>query len=235
MPSSPVNSAHNAAGCRRCFAKSSASGAVRSEDVIRQQLEQERRRRLAAGLPEIRHFHRPEERPFVAAERDLVTILIGGPTWKHEALIRAVFQGNGYRCETLPNPDVPSFELGKQHGNHGQCNPAYFTIGSLTQFLRKLENEGMSRQEIIDHYVLFTAGSCGPCLFGMYEAEYRYALRNAGFEGFRVLLFQQTDGIFAGPPMSHVSVLTVSGPVPGPKSCQAAFSVEGRSARSIRT
>ena len=31
----------------------------------------------------------------------------------------------------------------------------------------------------------------------MYEAEYRLALRNAGFDGFRVLLFQQNDGVKA--------------------------------------
>ena len=29
----------------------------------------------------------------------------------------------------------------------------------------------------------------------MYEAEYRLALRNAGFDGFRVLLFQQKGGL----------------------------------------
>ena len=29
------------------------------------------------------------------------------------------------------------------------------------------------------------------------RAEYRFALQNSGFEGFRVLLFQQTDGIKA--------------------------------------
>jgi predicted nucleotide-binding protein (sugar kinase/HSP70/actin superfamily) len=29
----------------------------------------------------------------------------------------------------------------------------------------------------------------------MYEAEYRLALRNSGFEGFRVLLFQQSGGL----------------------------------------
>ena len=29
----------------------------------------------------------------------------------------------------------------------------------------------------------------------MYEAEYRLALRNAGFDGFRVLLFQQSGGL----------------------------------------
>ena len=39
----------------------------------------------------------------------------------------------------------------------------------------------MSRQDIVDRYVFFTAGGCGPCRFGMYEAEYRLALRNAGF------------------------------------------------------
>jgi predicted nucleotide-binding protein (sugar kinase/HSP70/actin superfamily) len=28
----------------------------------------------------------------------------------------------------------------------------------------------------------------------MYESEYRLALRNSGFEGFRVLTFQQLEG-----------------------------------------
>src|SRR6202035_1218225 len=31
----------------------------------------------------------------------------------------------------------------------------------------------------------------------MYEAEYRFALKNAGFDGFRVLLFKDSDGIKA--------------------------------------
>jgi predicted nucleotide-binding protein (sugar kinase/HSP70/actin superfamily) len=159
------------------------------------------RRRLEeqAGLtrPNIRHFHRPVERPFTAEERDKVTLLFGGLTWKHEALMKAVFEGNGYRCQPLPVPDVAAFQTGKEFGNNGQCNPTYFTVGNLVQFLQRLEASGMSRQEIIDHYVFFTAGSCGPCRFGMYEAEYRFALQNAGFDGFRVLLFQQNDGIKA--------------------------------------
>ncbi|MGA9977721.1 MAG: hypothetical protein WBQ08_03605 [Candidatus Sulfotelmatobacter sp.] len=33
--------------------------------------------------------------------------------------------------------------------------------------------------------------------FGVYEAEYRFALKNAGFDGFRVLLFKDSDGIKA--------------------------------------
>jgi predicted nucleotide-binding protein (sugar kinase/HSP70/actin superfamily) len=169
-----------------------------TEEAVRRQLAAQRERlHQAAGPGEVRHFRRPEERPFLAHERDRVTILFGGLTWKHEELIRAVFHGSGYRCQTLPSPDVAAFQLGKEFGNNGQCNPTYFTVGSLIQYLKRLEAQGVPRQQILDNYVLFTAGSCGPCRFGMYEAEYRYALRNAGFEGFRVLLFQQTHGIKA--------------------------------------
>ena len=40
-----------------------------------------------------------------------------------------------------------------------------------------------------------TAGACGPCRFGTYVTEYRKALRDSGFDGFRVLLFQQQGGL----------------------------------------
>ncbi len=148
-----------------------------------------------SGIKRPTHYRRPFERSFTAEERDKVTILIGGLTRKHEEFIRAVFQGSGYRCELLPEPDHESFLLGKEFGNNGQCSPAYYTSGSLIQYLRNLEAQGMSRQEIADNYLYFTAGSCGPCRFGMYAAEYRLALQNAGFNGFRVLRFQQDEGI----------------------------------------
>ena len=170
------------------------------EEEIARRVAAERLRLVrAAGLPEkpIEHFHRPMERLFTAEERDRVTILFGGFTWKHERFIEAVFRGSGYRCQMLPNPDVAAFQTGKEYGNNGQCNPTYFTVGNLIEFLRSLEARGLSRQEIIDNYVFFTAGSCGPCRFGMYESEYRMALDNAGFGGFRVLLFQQDHGVKA--------------------------------------
>jgi predicted nucleotide-binding protein (sugar kinase/HSP70/actin superfamily) len=171
---------------------------ITSDSEIRKRLEAERTRlRKIAGLDPPDHFHRPVERAFTKDERGRVTILFGGFTWKHEDLIRAVFQGCGYRCEKLPVPDVPAFQIGKEFGNNGQCNPTYFTVGNLVQYLQFLEKEGLSRQEILDNYVFFTAGSCGPCRFGMYEAEYRFALQNAGFDGFRVLLFKDSDGIKA--------------------------------------
>jgi predicted nucleotide-binding protein (sugar kinase/HSP70/actin superfamily) len=154
---------------------------------------------MAALLPkvEVEHYRRPEERLFTLAERDTVTILIGGLTWKHEELILAVFESSGYRCARLPIPSRADFEAGKQYGNNGQCNPTYFTVGCLVRYLQQLEAQGLTKQQIADRYVFFSAGSCGPCRFGMYEAEYRYALDNAGFGGFRVLIFQQGDGIHA--------------------------------------
>jgi predicted nucleotide-binding protein (sugar kinase/HSP70/actin superfamily) len=168
------------------------------DDIARRLAEERERLQLRAGLrTEVRHFQRPAERAFTAAERDKVTVLIGGLTWKHERLIQSVFQSAGYKVEIMPVPDVPGFQLGKEFGNNGQCNPTYFMVGHLIKFLQTLEAKGMSRQEIIDSYVFFTAGSCGPCRFGMYEAEYRLGVQNAGFDGFRILLFQQNDGIKA--------------------------------------
>jgi len=143
----------------------------------------------------IQHYRRPDERPFAAEEREKITILVGGLTRKHERFIQAVFQGSGYRCELLPVPDQEAFLLGKEFGNNGQCSPVYFTSGALIQYLRELEASGMSRQEIVDGYLYFTAGSCGPCRFSTYAAEYRMAVQNAGFDGFRILRFQQDDGI----------------------------------------
>ncbi|MBZ5582649.1 MAG: activator of (R)-2-hydroxyglutaryl-CoA dehydratase [Acidobacteriia bacterium] len=122
-------------------------------------------------------------------------MLFGGLTWKHERLVHGALEGLGYRAETMPTPNVRAFQTGKEYGNNGQCNPTYFTVGNLVQFLQGLEEKGISKQEIIDRYVFFTAGACGPCRFGMYESEYRLALRNSGFEGFRVLLFQQSGGL----------------------------------------
>lgn len=168
------------------------------EDVIRQRLAEERarlERQASAAKHEVRHFKRPVEHPFTADQRGHTTLLFGGLTWKHEKLIHGALEGLGYISEALPTPNVSAFQTGKEFGNNGQCNPTYFTVGNLVQYLQSLEAQGLTKQEIVDRYVFFTAGACGPCRFGMYESEYRLALRNSGFEGFRVLLFQQSGGL----------------------------------------
>jgi predicted nucleotide-binding protein (sugar kinase/HSP70/actin superfamily) len=168
------------------------------EELIRQRLQDERRRlEREAGLEkrQTQQYHKPIENPFTKSQRDRTTILFGGLTWKHEKLIHGTLESLGYKCEAMPVPNKKAFQLGKEYGNNGQCNPTYFTVGNLVEYVQGLEEKGLSKQEIIDGYVFFTAGACGPCRFGMYEAEYRLALRNSGFDGFRVLLFQQSGGL----------------------------------------
>ena len=177
------------------------NGEVASPEIneyIEIQMEKERMRlEREAGITSsnIQHFSAPSENLFTADQRGNTTLLFGGLTWGHEHLIEGAFRGLGYKTTAIPTPDVESFQLGKEYGNNGQCNPTYFTVGNLVQYLQGLEKKGMSRDEIIDKHVFVTAGACGPCRFGMYEAEYRLALRNSGFDGFRVILFQQTGGL----------------------------------------
>src|SRR6202030_4345167 len=168
------------------------------ETLIRQRLEEERQRlQKEAGIErrEIRHFHKPIELPLTKLQADHTTILFGRTTWKHERVVHAAMESLGYRCESVPVPNKKAFQLGKEYGNIGQCNPPYFTVGNLVQFVQDLESKGLTKDEICSRYVFFTAGACGPCRLGMYESEYRLALRNAGFDKFRVLLFQQGGGL----------------------------------------
>ena len=142
-----------------------------------------------------RQYHRPPEIPFLAEERPTTTILFGTLTPKHEAFIRAVFRGAGYQCENLPVPTRRAHDTGKEFCNNGLCNPNYFTAGALIEYLKDRVRAGMMPEEVARKYLYFTAGGCGPCRFGMYEGEYRQALDNAGFKGFRVLTFESSRAI----------------------------------------
>ncbi len=133
---------------------------------------------------------------FGASQRAHTTILVGGLTMAHDYLVEGALGGLGYRVRALPCPDEDSLRAGKEFGNRAQCNPTYFTVGNVVKELLRLEREeGLSKEEIVRSVVFLTAGACGPCRFGMYATEYRKALRDAGFDGFRVMLFQQTGGL----------------------------------------
>jgi len=142
------------------------------------------------------HFRRPDEAPYRADERGRTTILIGGLTWRHHELARAVLEGLGHRCEVLPAPNLEAFQYGKDNCNNGECNPVYFMVGGVIQHLMRKQAQGLSPSELRERFVYFTVGSCGPCRHGMYEAEYRSALANAGFPGFRIPLLVQSKGLY---------------------------------------
>jgi len=158
--------------------------------------EAEERARLGLDAGPTHWTDRMIDPQFKKSERAHVTILCGGLTMAHDYLVAGALRGRGYEVRALDCPDNDSLRFGKEFGNKSQCNPTYFTVGNLVKELCRLrDEEGLSSEEVIRRYVFLTAGACGPCRFGMYVTEYRKALRDAGFDGFRVMLFQQTGGL----------------------------------------
>ncbi|SDZ64609.1 Predicted nucleotide-binding protein, sugar kinase/HSP70/actin superfamily [Evansella caseinilytica] len=155
-----------------------------------------RRKETELGLEEKQQWFDPVPRKFLMKDKASTTILFGGLTMAHDYLVEGALQGLGFNVQHLDCPDTDSLRLGKEFGNRGQCNPTYFTVGNLIKHLTYLRDvEGKSKEEIVGRYLFITSGSCGPCRFGTYVTEYRKALRDAGFDGFRVLLFQQQSGL----------------------------------------
>ena len=133
---------------------------------------------------------------FTKSEKANITMLVSGLTVAHDTFVAAGLSGVGYNVQMIDVPDNAALQYGKEFGNRGQCNPTYFTVGNLVKFLCTLRDKhGMTSEEVVKKYVFLTAGACGPCRFGMYSTEYRKALRDAGFDGFRVVLFQQSGGL----------------------------------------
>jgi predicted nucleotide-binding protein (sugar kinase/HSP70/actin superfamily) len=130
---------------------------------------------------------------FKASQRESTTLLVSGLTQAHDFFMQGALKGLGYNVEVIDMPDNDALRYGKEFGNRGQCNPTYYTVGNLVKYLQTLRTAGV--EDIEKKYVFITAGACGPCRFGMYEAEYRKALRDSGFTDFRVLIFQQSGGL----------------------------------------
>ncbi len=133
---------------------------------------------------------------FTATEREYTTIWISGLSLAHDQLVCRALRGIGYTVQVMDVPDNDALRFGKEFGNRGQCSPTYFTVGNLIKHLVHMRDDlGIPTEEIISKHLFLTAGACGPCRFGTYVTEYRKALRDSGFEGFRVLLFQQQGGV----------------------------------------
>ncbi len=167
-------------------------------DIDKELAEFEAAERAALGLNGAPRTHWVDNNPqtFTRSQREHTTILAGGLTQAHDLFVTAGLRGLGYHVEALDCPDTLALSFGKEFGNRGQCNPTYFTVGNLIKHLVQLRDEkGLSRDEIVKNYLFVTAGACGPCRFGTYVTEYRKALRDAGFDGFRVMLFQQQGGL----------------------------------------
>ncbi|HXX65667.1 MAG TPA: 2-hydroxyglutaryl-CoA dehydratase [Polyangiaceae bacterium] len=165
-------------------------------DAELRKFEEQERKRLGLDSRTDQWIEDMANLTFTKSEKANITMLVSGLTMAHDYFVEGGLKGVGYNVQMLDAPDVAALQFGKEFGNRGQCNPTYFTVGNLVKFLCTLRDKhGMSAEEIVRKYVFLTAGACGPCRFGMYVTEYRKALRDAGFDGFRVVLFQQTGGL----------------------------------------
>jgi predicted nucleotide-binding protein (sugar kinase/HSP70/actin superfamily) len=159
------------------------------------QFELEERKRLGLPIEGAKHWFDEVPRTFTRDQREHTTVLVSGLTMAHDLFVQAALRGIGYKVLAMDTPDNDALQFGREYGNRGQCNPTYFTVGNLVKYLDGLRSRGMSKDDIVKNHVFVTAGACGPCRFGTYVTEYRKALRDSGFDGFRVLLFQQTGGL----------------------------------------
>ena len=167
---------------------------------IEQKIEDELAAFTAAQAEELglgrKQWEEPVNQTFTRKQRDTTTMLVSGLTLAHDTLVCAAFSHLGYKVAQLNSPDNAALQFGKEFGNRAQCNPTYYTVGNLVKHLVQLRDEqGLKTEDIIENYLFITAGACGPCRFGTYVTEYRKALRDAGFDGFRVMLFQQQGGL----------------------------------------
>ena len=90
-----------------------------------------------------------------------------GLTQKHEEFIRAVFQGSGYQLRTAAPARSGGFSPWQGIRQQRPVQPRLFHVGSSDSVSPQAGSRGMSRTDIVDNYLYFTAGSCGPCRFGM--------------------------------------------------------------------
>jgi predicted nucleotide-binding protein (sugar kinase/HSP70/actin superfamily) len=142
------------------------------------------------------HYTAYKSRPFSRSERETVTLLYGGLTWKHERLLQGVFHNLGYNAAPLPNVARADLDAGKELIDVGACCPTTFVTGNLVNALKsKVAHEG--KEAVINKYAYLTAGNCGACRFGQYHQSYTMALDTLGLKDFRILLFAQ-DGMDQG-------------------------------------
>jgi predicted nucleotide-binding protein (sugar kinase/HSP70/actin superfamily) len=177
-------------GCGTGLGAATSSALEKMESELRA-FELAERQRL--GLePDPAHWNDDNPQEFTAEEWGKTRLLFGGLTTAHDAIVEAGLRSLGYNAQALPYADVEALQTGKEFGNRGQCNPTYFTVGNLVKHLVNLrDQEGISTDDIVRNNAFVTFGACGPCRFGTYVTEYRKALRDSGFPGFRVLALSQ--------------------------------------------
>ena len=144
-------------------------------------------------------------------DKKKVTVLYSFVERRKSLFLRAYFTRNGFRFQDMGDHIKEDVRWGKECGNRMECNPMYFTSGALIRNLARIEREqGLTKEEIVERYIfLGGGGQCGPCRYGMYPQEYLKVVNEAGYEGFRILIFASD---LVGPPPPRESAFKINLP-----------------------
>ena len=125
------------------------------------------------------------------SERNNVTIMFNFvERWK-SYFMQGYFVRKGFRFMDMGEHTKEDVRIGREYGNRMECNPMYFTCGTLLRKLFDIEKTtGKTKDEIVKSYMFLAGGGqFGPCRYGMYPQEYLKALNDAGFKDFRISIF----------------------------------------------
>lgn len=116
------------------------------------------------------------------------TLLVGGLSTVHDPLLAAALRGCGHEVEALHPRTDTGLKLARALGNHGQCNPAHYSIGAV---LEHAQSSRMDARTFCESRTWLTVGSCGPCRLAAFSHEYARVLGGAGLGGLPLLLVDQ--------------------------------------------
>ncbi len=116
-----------------------------------------------------------------------MTVVVGGLSSGHDALLAAALRGRGLDATPLPPPDARALATGQRLLARGHCNPTYYLSGAVVE---RAAAEPPERRGALAY---LTAGSCGPCRFATYATEHRRALAAAGLADVRVAVIDQSS------------------------------------------
>lgn len=104
--------------------------------------------------------------------------------------VAAVFRGQGFRAESLPEPDAESLRIGRRYTSGKECLPMPLTLGTLLQRLNRASAD--------EKFVYLMPGTHGPCRFGVYHLLSRLLLDQLGWRDRVRIWSPQDSGYFDG-------------------------------------
>ena len=98
------------------------------------------------------------------------TLLVGGLSSLHDGLCAAALRSQGLSAVPLHPCTDNGLRRARALGNHGQCNPAHYSVGAV---LEHAQASGEAPAHFAQRHAWLTLGSNGPCRLAAFGFEYQ--------------------------------------------------------------